>query len=176
MKYQINLLQEKEKDISGKIIYFALHYLRYILVVTQIVVIAVFFYRFKIDQEVIDLRDELKQKQEIVQVSNPLLKEAQAIDLKTREIKNILDKQNSFQQMLSYFLSVFPNKMRVTHMVINEKGMEFEGISEDSAIIKIFLDKLKADKAFKTIDLGSIRREEDSFRTPFKLYNFLPKK
>ena len=61
MKYQINLLQEKEKDISGKIIYFALHYLRYILVVTQIVVIAVFFYRFKIDQEVIDLRDELKQ-------------------------------------------------------------------------------------------------------------------
>ena len=74
MKYQINLLQEKEKDISGKIIYFALHYLRYILVVTQIVVIAVFFYRFKIDQEVIDLRDELKQKQEIVQVSSPLLK------------------------------------------------------------------------------------------------------
>ena len=121
MKYQINLLKEKEKDISGKIIYFALHYLRYILVVTQIVVIVVFFYRFKIDQEVIDLRDELKQKQEIVQVSNPLLKEAQAIDLKTREIKDILDKQSSFQQMLSYFLSVFPNKMRVTHMVINEK-------------------------------------------------------
>ena len=60
-------------------------------------------------------------------------------------------------------------------MVINEKGMEFEGISEDSAIIKIFLDKLKADNAFKTIDLGSIRREEDGFRTPFKLYNFFTK-
>lgn len=176
MKYQINLLQEKEKDISGKIIYFALHYLRYILVVTQIVVIAVFFYRFRIDQEVIDLRDELKQKQEIVQVSNPLLKEAQAIDLKTREIKDVLLKQKSFQLMLDYFLSVFPDKMRVRHMVINEKGLEFEGITTDSSVIKIFLDKLKADKAFKTINLGSIRREEDSFYCPFKLYDFLPKK
>ena len=108
----------------------------------------------------IDLRDELKQKQEIVQVSSPLLKEAQAIDLKTREIKDILVKQSNFQQMLSYFLSVFPSKMRGNVHGHKRKGMEFEGISEDSAIIKIFLDKLKADKAFKTIDLGSIRREE----------------
>lgn len=175
MRYQINLLQEKEKDLSGKIIYFALHYLRYILVLTQIVVIAVFFYRFKIDQEVIDLRDELKQKEEIVLVSNPLMKEAAGVDIKTREIKGILLKQDSFQQMFSYYLSVFPKGMSVTRIQIDEDGLEFEGITTDPSVIKTYLEKLRADKAFKTIELGSIRREEDSFRCPFKLDGFIPK-
>jgi hypothetical protein len=176
MKYRINLLQEKEKDISGKVIYFALHYLRYILVVTQIVVIAVFFYRFKIDQEVIDLRDELQQKQEIVQVSSPLLKEAQGVDLKTREITTVLQKQESFNQMLTYFLSVFPSKMNVKQININEIGFDFEGITNDPQVIKLFLDKLRADKAFKIIELGSIRRQEDNFYCPFKLAGYIPKK
>lgn len=174
MKYQINLLQEKEKDLSGKIIYFALHYLRYILVLTQIVVIAVFFYRFKIDQEVIDLRDELQQKEEIVQVSDPLMKEAKGVDLKTREIRNILIKQDSFQQMISYFLSVFPSKMSTAHIDFADEGIDFEGVTTDPLIIKSFLDKLRSDKAFKVIDLGSIRRQEDSFHAPFKLQGFIP--
>lgn len=176
MKYRINLLQEKEKDISGKIIYFALHYLRYILVITQIVVIAVFFYRFRIDQEVIDLRDELKQKQEIVQVSSPLLKEAQGVDLKTREVVSVLQKQESFNEMLAYFLKVFPSKMNVKQISINETGFNFEGITADPQVIKLFLDRLKADKAFKVIELGSIRRQEDSFYCPFRLAGYLPKK
>ncbi|MFA5136302.1 MAG: hypothetical protein WC489_02820 [Patescibacteria group bacterium] len=175
MRYQINLLQEKEKDMSGKILYFVLHYLRYILVITQIVVIAVFFYRFKIDQEVIDLRDELLQKEEIVEVSNPLLKEAQAVDMKTREIRDIIVKQESFNQMFSYFLSVFPAEMKVEHLDISEKGLKFEAITSQPQVIKEFLDKLKADKAFKTIDLGSIRRDDDAFHCPFQLIDFIPK-
>ena len=176
MKYRINLLQAKEKDISGKLIYFALHYLRYILVATQIVVIAVFFYRFKIDQEVIDLRDELQQKQEIVQVSSPLIKEAQGVDLKTREIISVLQKQESFNEMFAYFLTVFPSKMRIKQISINEIGFDFEGITDDPQVVKLFLDKLKSDKAFKIIELGSIKRQEDSFYCPFKLAGYIPKK
>jgi len=175
MKYKINLLQEKERDLTGKIIYFALHYLRYILVVTQIVVIAVFFYRFKIDQEIIDLRDELKQKEEIVLVSSPLLDEAKQVDIKTREIKEILGRQDSFSQMFSYFLQIFPSKMNVTKIEIVENGIVFEGITTDPQIIKTFWDRLKADALFQNIELGSIRRVETHFYAPFKLGGFAMK-
>ncbi|PJB87766.1 hypothetical protein CO083_05355, partial [Candidatus Roizmanbacteria bacterium CG_4_9_14_0_8_um_filter_34_12] len=64
MKYKINLLLPKEKNWLDKVIYFGLNYLRYILVITQTVIIMVFFYRFKIDQEIVDLKDAVKQKQE----------------------------------------------------------------------------------------------------------------
>ncbi|MFZ2026464.1 MAG: hypothetical protein WAV30_04220, partial [Microgenomates group bacterium] len=98
MKYKINLLPEKEKDLLDKSIYFVLHYLRYVLVITQIVVISVFFYRFKIDQEIIDLKDELQQKQEIVAVSEPLLKEAEIVDIKTKQTREILVDQARFAE------------------------------------------------------------------------------
>jgi len=115
MKYKINLLPEKERDFLDKGIYFVVHYLRYVLVITQIVVISVFFYRFKIDQEIIDLKDELQQKQEIVAVSGSLLKEAEIVDLKTKQIREILVNQALFAEPFTYFLDTFPNDKKTYH-------------------------------------------------------------
>ena len=121
------------------------------------------------------MRDELRQKEEIVLVSDPLIKEAEGVDLKTREIRAILIRQDSFQQMLSYFLSVYPSKMSTDNIDITNEQISFVGKTSDPKIIKSFLDRLRKDKAFKLIDLGSIKRQEDSFQAPFKLQGFIPK-
>ncbi len=57
MKYKINLLLKKEEGILDKIYIFLVNYLRYIIVITQFVVIGVFFYRLQVDQRVIDLKE-----------------------------------------------------------------------------------------------------------------------
>lgn len=176
MKYRINLFPKKEKSISERVIYFALNYLRYILVITQIVVIGVFFYRFKIDQEIIDLKDELTQKQEIVLVSNPLLKEAQGADRKIKEIKAIIGKQDLVKQMIDYFLSIFPEKIKLNRLNVTENSLDFESTCSDPRIIKIFYDRLKKEKRFTKIELGSIQKSEIGFVAPFKLQGFIIKK
>lgn len=86
MKYRINLLPQKETPLTEKIVYFALNYLRYIIVITQLVVIAVFFYRFQIDQKIIDLKESVDQKKEILQIVLPLLNQASNIDKKTMAV------------------------------------------------------------------------------------------
>ena len=68
----INLFPVSERTFSEKVLYFSLHYLRYIIVLTQITVIAVFFFRFKVDQEIIDLKEKVTQKQEIFKITKPL--------------------------------------------------------------------------------------------------------
>ena len=65
MKYKINLITRRKEKVVDKVIYFVMNYLRYILVITQIIVIGVFFYRFKIDQEMVDLQEAVQQKKEI---------------------------------------------------------------------------------------------------------------
>ncbi len=175
MKYQINLLQQKEKSLADKIIYFALHYLRYILVVTQIVVIGVFFYRFKIDQEIIDLKDGLNQKEEIVAVSQSLLDEAKIVDLKLREIKTVFAFQNNFEGMFSYFLSIWPTKATVTRLEIADDSIEFEAVTSDPNYIKLFYNRLKEDNKFRIVNLGSIRRAGAEFYCPFKLKDYIAK-
>ena len=109
MKYQINLFPPKELNFVDKAVYFSFNYLRYILVITQLVVISVFFYRFKIDQEIVDLKDSLQQKEEIVNVSNSLLRDVKGIDIKSRNIKTVITQQDNFRAMTDYFLAGFPS-------------------------------------------------------------------
>jgi len=172
MKYKINLLPEKERDLLDKGIYFVLHYLRYVLVITQIVVISVFFYRFKIDQEIIDLKDELLQKQEIVAVSDPLLKEAEIVDLKTKQIRETLVDQALFIESFTYFLNTFPLRLTIKRLDIQGGMYKFESITTDPETIRSYLARLKQDKRFKLITLGSIRRSGPEFITPFTLSEF----
>ena len=106
MKYKINLLPQKETTIAEKVMFFLLNYLRYIIVITQLVVIGVFFYRFQIDQKIIDLKESVMQKKEIVEIVLPLLNEASRIDQKSQEINKVIKKQQNFNEMLKYLLSI----------------------------------------------------------------------
>ncbi|PIY72177.1 hypothetical protein COY87_02330 [Candidatus Roizmanbacteria bacterium CG_4_10_14_0_8_um_filter_33_9] len=172
MRYRINLLEKKEKDFTQKVIYFALHYLRYILVLTQIVVIGVFFYRFKIDQEIIDLKDALKQKEEIVLVSQPLLKQAEIIDFSMNQIQDIVNKQSNSEQMLQYFLNTFPKKINTKKVTFNENSISFEASTTDPRIIKQYYDRLKQENVFKSVTLRAIRKVDFEFYCQFNLRNF----
>lgn len=171
-KYRINLLPEKEKDFLDKSIYFVLHYLRYVLVLTQIVVISVFFYRFKIDQEIIDLKDELNQKQEIVAVSEPLLEEAKIVDAKTKVIRQILLSQSQFAEALTYFLDTFPSDLTIRRIEIQNGEFKFEAQTRNPEIIRSYTERLRKERRFKVINLGTIRRTDDRFIIPLTLSGF----
>jgi len=172
MKYKINLLPEKKRDFLDKGIYFVLHYLRYVLVVTQIVVISVFFYRFKIDQEMIDLKDELQQKQEIVAVSDPLLKQAETIDIKTKQIREVLVNQAILSESFNYFLDTFPLNLTIKRLDIRDGIYKFDATTTNPEIVRSYLAKIKQDKRFKEITLGSIKRNGVEFFVPFVLSGF----
>ena len=172
MKNRINLLPPKDKDITEKIIYFILHYLRYILVITQICVIGVFFYRFKVDQQIIDLQDELQQKQEIVSVSKPIIEEARSIDEKIKEVKQIIINQNTKRTMLDYIFKRIPDKIRLYNLQITDNNLELSGLTEDSSVLKLFLNRLQKEKKFKTVNLKNIKKSSSGYDFVFNLSDF----
>lgn len=172
MRYKINLFPPKEESVFDKAIYFSFHYLRYILVITQIIVIGVFFYRFKIDQEIIDLKESLSQKQEIVKISRPLVREIQALERKITEINKISLKQDQFRDNFDYILDVFPEKLRLNKLTINDKGeYELAGFTSDPSVIKTYYNRLKKDKKFTNIELKNLKREVLGFNFTILLTN-----
>src|SRR3989338_3791905 len=94
--YDINLFARKKKSFADKLLFFLLHYFRYIIVITQIVVIGVFFYRFRVDQKIIDLKESFRSKQQILALTVPLIDEAQATQDSAGKIQKLLDKQSKF--------------------------------------------------------------------------------
>lgn len=174
MKYLINLFPEKEKDVSEKIIYFAFHYLRYILVITQFVAICVFFFRFKVDQEIVDLKDKLNQKQSIVMATSDLMNRVQEIDTKMQQVQTVLDEQKAFQSQYTYTLSKFSPEIRIENFVMSGGTLDIDGSSSTVAPIKSMYDALQADQKYKVIELSTIEKEQDRFSFSLHLAEFIP--
>ncbi|MBI4004678.1 hypothetical protein HY358_00915 [Candidatus Roizmanbacteria bacterium] len=164
MKYHINLFPRREKNIIDKGIYFSFHYLRYILVITQIVVIIVFFYRFKVDQEKIDLKEALTQKEEILLISEPIVKEARIIEKKVGDIHVLLKNQLQFSDAFEYVLSIFPEKITLHKLAISrDDGLELTGKTTDVNVVRAFYNRLIKDKRFLGVELSGIKKEPTGF-------------
>jgi len=169
MKYKINLLTLKKETLSDRVVYFALHYLRYILVITQIVVIIVFFIKFKVDQEIIDLKESVSQKQEIINVSQPLIDEARLINKQMGEISSILVQQDNLTGAFSYVLSVFPADLYLSSFSIRDSKFVLTGISNNPNAIRFFLNRLQKDARFNSVALKNIQKKDDGLYFSFDL-------
>lgn len=163
MKYKINLITKKETPLVEKLVYFALNYLRYIIVLTQLVVIGVFFFRFQVDQRIIDLKEAVEQKKEIVQIVLPLLNEASRIDKKTTQIETILNQQSSFESMAKYFLSIFPESMQLNNMEMLSDSMKVSGTASNPAHLQAFFQLMKQDKKFGDVTFQTIKKGDNGY-------------
>ncbi|HLD26920.1 MAG TPA: PilN domain-containing protein [Patescibacteria group bacterium] len=169
-RYQINLLQQRKKPevLTDKLIFFALHYLRYIIIITQIIVIGVFFYRFTIDQQVIDLKESVSQKQEIIRTTVPLVNEVRAIETKTTVIKKLIDEQKKFLMHLNYITSIIPESIIISTVSISEQEIALEGKTTDLNSIRSLYERLKKDQKFQTVSLGEVKKDEQIFNFSLK--------
>ncbi|EKE15206.1 MAG: hypothetical protein ACD_12C00114G0012 [uncultured bacterium] len=163
MRYKINLLEKKSTGILDKLTFFGLNYLRYIIVITQLVVIGVFFYRFQIDQRIIDLKEGVEQKKEIVKIVLPLLNEIVKIDKKTTVINETILKQKNFSEMVDYFMSAFPETIILTNMEIKGGSLKITGDAGNAQHLQAFYTLLKKDNKFKLVNLSNIKKTETGY-------------
>lgn len=172
MKYKINLLILKKEKPLERVIDFMLNYLRYILVITQIIVISVFFYRFKVDQELVDLQEAVEQKKEIIQVSQPLIKEAKKEASRLNELESIIVKQHTFLEETDYLFSLFPENFFLNKMRVSKDTISLDGFTQDPQSIKRFLDRIKKEAKFKKVELKNIKKGEAGLEFLFELSKY----
>lgn len=173
MKYLINLLPKRDKNITDRLVYFSFHYLRYILVITQFVAICVFFYRFKVDQEIVDLKDTLTQQSAIVESTKNLLESAREVDTKMKDIRTILDDQREFESLYKYFFSFFlDTNVLLTSFDFEAKSISLSGQSTDVASVKLIIDKLNKEGKFKNVKLSNVNKVENKFQFDLSMEEF----
>ena len=65
----INLIERPDENnsLSNQFLSWAFTYGRYIIIITQIIVLSVFFLRFKFDREHADLKESVSQKEAILE-------------------------------------------------------------------------------------------------------------
>ena len=174
MKYQINLIGQKsdKKGVINKVNYFFFNYFRYILVITQLVVISVLFFRFTIDQSIIDLKESISQQEEVLKAVKPILDETQRIDAKLKKAKIILDDQDIFQKQLDYLVTKFPESIFLSTLVITKDSVEMEGKIINPNQLQSFFNKIKTENKYADVSLGDIQKGNEGFLFSMSLNGF----
>lgn len=175
MKYRINLIFSNREERIRQIFYFIYNYLRYIIVITQIVVIFVFFNKIRYDQEIIDLQETLSQQKEIIDVSKPLIKEYLLIKKKVDKIGVLSKSQESLINQISYLSSIFPKGVSLTQLKYENGSFALLGNTIDPLLIKAIYSKLKKDNFFQNVVLERIEKKEFNYTFSIKLNNFKQK-
>lgn len=172
MKYTTNLFPKKEETAIDKITYFALHYLRYILVITQFVTICVFFYRFRADQQIVDLKDTLTQKKAIVDSTQNLLTNVKELDFKIKSIKDLYTTQETFQATYSYIFQNLPQDVTLNSLTIEGSSLSLQGTTQNIEVVQAMYEKLQDDKAFTEVTLDGITKSENGFSFRLELAGY----
>ena len=162
MKKKINLLPEKKRNFLDILIYFILHYFRYIIVITQIVVISVFFFRFYIDQKILDQKEIFKQKQQILTITYPLVAEAKALEQRTNQVRSILNKQTYFNEYYTLITKSIPADVTLSSITLNETSVQLSGISGSPKSIIALKAKLEASNKFALVAIIKVDRNKDN--------------
>lgn len=159
--YEINLLPKKKNKVADKLFHFVLYYFRYIIVLTQIVVICVFFFRFKVDQTVIDLKESFKQKQQILAVTIPIVEEAKILERKTAHIRDVIDQQELFLARVQFILTSIPRDLTLAKLQINDSRIVVTGTSANVLSIRALHKKLYVTEGLEKAEIHSIERNTD---------------
>ncbi|OGK31507.1 hypothetical protein A3F29_04145 [Candidatus Roizmanbacteria bacterium RIFCSPHIGHO2_12_FULL_33_9] len=174
MKYKINLI-EKESSRGGflnQLNYFFFNYFRYILVFTQLIVISVLFFRFTIDQSIIDLKESINQQEELLKVVRPIIDESIRVDAKLKKTELIIKDQEILSNQISYLLPKFPSTMFLNTLAFTKESVRMDGVILNPNHLQTFVSNLKRDNLYKDVSLSDISRSEQGYIFSMTLNSF----
>lgn len=171
-KKQVNinlLVREKEEEtFSGQLLSWALTYGRYIIILIQIVVLTVFFLRFKLDRDHTDLKELVEQKQSLVQSITDLETEIRRVQKRLNDIDILIADQTIPLKLLTYLQKNTPLGTTYTQISYSHPVIKFAAYSADLKSFNYLLKRLQLDAIFRDILLSDLLRRVDG-RVEFKI-------
>ncbi|MCL4339068.1 hypothetical protein M1271_05255 [Patescibacteria group bacterium] len=169
-KVNINLIVKEDVDesFSGQALSWALTYGRYIIIITQIVVLSVFFLRFKLDRDHTDLKDSVSQKQALVESISDLEGNIRQVQAKLAYIGQVTNNQDAILKIIRFLQNLTPSDTVYSTLSINATSLSFNATSGNLRSFNFFLRQLQQDNKLTEVTLNDIQRQPDG-RISFKI-------
>ena len=156
----INLLGQQDMDHSavGRIISWAITYGRYIMIGTEIVVLLAFISRFSLDRKLTDLKEEIAQKQMIIEANLELEADVRSVQDKLAKAKTLLTASANPTQTLTDLQSLLPLDVKLETLSISGKRITATATAGSTNGFSQFLSNIKASSTIQNVDIGEIQR------------------
>jgi Tfp pilus assembly protein PilN len=162
-KSAINLLPQEEFESStlGRLLRWAMTSFRYIVIVTEMVVMGAFLSRFWLDARNSDLNDTLAAKTVQIESQSEFENEFRGLQESLRIFQELAGGIKS-SEMVSKIVTKIPTDVTLLAISFQSTSVQVKGIAGSEFGIAQFISNLKADSSLKEIALGQINSAEDN--------------
>jgi len=173
-KTSINLVikPEEQLNLSSQFLNWALTYGRYIIIIIQIVVLSVFFMRFKFDRDRTDLRETVSQKKALIESITEMENEIRKVQKKLADIKLITTEQDIYLRLINFLEDNTPVETTFSLLSFSSDKVSFVAVAQDLKTFNYLLKRIQDEKLFTDIALEDLKRRADGkveFRVMTKL-------
>lgn len=152
----INLIKKEKKPFLDTFLHWALTIGRLVVMLTEIIALSTFLYRFSLDRQLIDLHDKIKQKQTIVD----LLKDN---EYKYRNLQNRIalasELDNTGIKPSSIFIDILnlaPVGFNINTITVSENGLRIDANSQSLPTLTLFINNLYSYPKTDIVNLDKI--------------------
>ena len=169
-KPNINLVIKSEPEVSfsGQLLAWAFTYGRYIIIITQIIVLSVFFLRFRLDRDHTDLKESVTQKQALIESVADLETEIKRVQQRLSNIHQISVNQDGLIKIIRFLQNSTPTDTTYTNLSITSESISFTATSKNLRSFSYFLRRLQVDNKLTEVTIDDIVRRNDG-RIEFKI-------
>lgn len=162
-KDKINLLPKNQFETSsiGKLVQWAVDTGRWIVVLTEFVVICAFLSRFYFDTKLANLFDEVKQKQAIVDSALSFEESFRAVQDKIKIIKSMLAEERKPSTATAEITQFLPLDTFLTSINLNREKLSISGYSLSERSLNVLLSQLVFKSSLKEVSLDSVSSPKD---------------
>ena len=155
---KINLLSQDqfERTKIGRLVTWALTVGRYIVIGTELIVILAFLSRFKLDRDLTDLGEEIKQKQVIIESFEGLEKEVRFVQDRLKLVKNLIGGQLGVSRYLSVLGKLTPAEVAFSEVSFDKEVIRLKGRALSNEGLAVFLEAVKKSPYFSRVNLNSL--------------------
>lgn len=155
----INLLKKDQQSFVDKFIKWALTIGRGVVILTEAVALFAFVFRFTLDSQLIDLQDEIKEKQAYIN----LLKDQEATYRNLQERIALANKYSDSgvrtTQAFTSIVQLAPTDLFFTNISMTEDRMRIEATIQSIKSLSRFIDKLKNQEMISSVSLDHVENK-----------------
>lgn len=166
-KKDINLLphEDFEKKPLGKFLIWALSVGRWIVIVTELIVILAFLSRFKLDRDLADLYESIRTKQAIIASSSVFEKDFRLFQTRLQTADKLVKNQLQATKVISAMAAVTPVDVALASFTLEGSEIKLTGLALSEAGLKSFINGLNLSPEFTDISLANVTKQKEEADT-----------
>lgn len=157
-KKEINLLprEEFEQKVFGRFLVWVLLVGRWIVVFTELIVIVAFLSRFKLDRDLTNLYESIREKQGIVTASASFEKDFRSFQSRLLTADKLIKNQMGTTRLISAVAGATPAEVAINNLTVEKGEIRIKGFALSEVGLKSFLAGLA--QSFTQISVDSVSK------------------